>query len=249
MTAQKQASLLGLPVELRHNIYDHIFNLELQCKVLDGYSKGGDYSRYSAIRSQGAKLQLPWLNLMFTCNSIAKELCSYMTLTIFTEDKTNHTYELTLEVRQNRIASVTWNKIPCQPSYASTIVANIGAIGPYDDGPRPIMAELHQTLNLLLHCGPLLDTKRPLRESMLVAMLLVNVQLADERSDDIDFHMAMIIDEWARHLAAAGVLSGYVGCIQLNYGDATGDVVIVQREKARISDRWMPYRFGWGVGR
>jgi hypothetical protein len=75
------ASLLGLPIELRRQIYDDAFLAEINWPVLKGYSHyhhhGSGYQPMPIYTGHGH--DVPWLKLVATCRTLRDEVKEHMT--------------------------------------------------------------------------------------------------------------------------------------------------------------------------
>ena len=105
-----QASLLGLPEELRLQIYQHVFALNLAYPVLQFWQ------RFPKLNPD-ARLVVPWINLMLSCKTLAIELRSFMSEKTFLNDDNNTTWFLELEARigGRQLGRTTWQRLPCPP--------------------------------------------------------------------------------------------------------------------------------------
>ena len=121
--ATEQASLLGIPPELRLHIYDYVLEMDLDCQVL---TRMDHKPRTSVpIRSPDTHLRLPWLSLMRSCKDIGAEISFHMQAALSDTSVTTrrHTYVLELDV-QHTVQNVTWRRISCAPQDARVLVAH-----------------------------------------------------------------------------------------------------------------------------
>ncbi|KAF2094241.1 hypothetical protein NA57DRAFT_60873 [Rhizodiscina lignyota] len=194
MSSDNRASLLGLPRELRRQIYREVIGTEINCTTVE-YWKDGHFSQtgFRCTPQLKGPLQLPWLNLLFTCKEIAAEMKALTSEASFLQSEENATYVLELDPSLGLRA--TWERIPCPPSDARYLVANVVfddmRDGQFwgDGGPMPVVRKLYQTLNHFIHCGPRFDAQRPLPQKMHLREIHVNVHLIREdanENDDID---------------------------------------------------------------
>ncbi|KAK5131648.1 hypothetical protein LTR08_000775 [Meristemomyces frigidus] len=184
-----QASLLGLPRELRFHIYDALLHSDLNYTVLQGFDDVWSREEVRALRSD-QRLCLPWANLTLTCRTIAAELRSHTTRPSITADsdtRGQRTYVLELDMSAERrhLGAVTWHSLPCAPSEVDTLVVNCtfgelqASIAFWGaGGPRGIVRALYQTLNAFLRCGPRLDMARPLRRAVHLRELVIRADPA-----------------------------------------------------------------------
>ncbi|KAF7351181.1 hypothetical protein MSAN_01549000 [Mycena sanguinolenta] len=158
MCLQSPSLLLGLPTELRLQIYDGVVHLPIDCQVA-----GRPSSKLQQPALPAPVLSISWLSLMLVCKTITEELRDYLLAS------GNTTYELdidTLDKRHIIADTVTWRQIPCPPRSVRRLQANLvlhfrtrfwG-----DGGPAPILSQLYQVLNRFIHNGPLLARQTPL---------------------------------------------------------------------------------------
>lgn len=196
MSEVRRCSLLGIPPELRLQIYSYVLGFDTgRLAIYDpafdsGYewrfryegfwgSKDGYGTRI--IRHQPDLPRISWLCLQSTCKLISTELKSHMQSTAIYENEEHHNYEMTITGRRGNLAGVVWNSLPCPPEQCRVLTANITLRGEItlwgDGGPMPIIRELYQTLNRFLHCGPMLDAKTPLRRSVKLEGVVVVINL------------------------------------------------------------------------
>lgn len=182
MTASQKASLLGIPTELRLAVYDVVLNTDLDCRILEGWESGhgrqGFWSRPR--RNEQARLDVAWCNLLLTCKTIHDELEPHMSQTL------TGVYIADIERRsQHSLGSFTWRRLDCHPRNVKQMIVRFKHEGDFkstfwgDAAPHPIVRELFQTLNVLLHCGPRMDIKRELPEPMHIDKLAIIPVLPD----------------------------------------------------------------------
>ena len=132
MAISIRASLLGLPRELRLQIYDFILSDSTSFTPLNGmtggHGKNGFYT--SAMRNPDARLRLPWLGLLLTCGEIADEIQGLFRQSV-DADSARTTYVMATDIGsgRGRMGAVTWRHIPCAPSDARVLVVECGCDG------------------------------------------------------------------------------------------------------------------------
>lgn len=172
MAAPERASLLGLPVEIRLQIYDYVCQLAPDPRGLitettnirhSLNTRGAWRGPYCGIKSP-ARLGIPWIQLLSCCTTIAAELKQYMEGPAYLAKEHSRTFIVDISDHNKSLA---WQKIPCRPHQAQTLVVN----------PR----SLNDTENALwlvyqfVRCGPMFDWSRPIAEPPVLDELLVNV--------------------------------------------------------------------------
>ncbi|KAJ6488007.1 hypothetical protein C8R45DRAFT_263133 [Mycena sanguinolenta] len=260
MCLQSPSLLLGLPTELRLQIYHGVVHLPLDCKVP------------RRIRNQqpaqaARALPIPWLSLMLVCKTITEELRHLKA----SEDTT---YELDIDLDNSAYGSiaktVSWRRIPCPPSSVRTLQANLalhfGTRFWGNGGPMPILSQVYQVLNCFIHDGPLLVRGTPLVEHIHLSTLIVQVSMKDPDPEErkgrgLDDHD---VDEFKRgrrrelesyisEVVQRGLLFGAVDKIVCRWaaGEIDDDDKVTEWEvsKQEIGDmsEWNRYDFEWGV--
>lgn len=189
--AANRSSLLGVPTELRLQIYDYLLDPEIAYTALTGFHKESTSfnARPIFVNGYDASLHLPWIRLLQTCRTISDELRAHIRKRTTVCSKANeiavpnstkevHGHEYTsggtyvLAVRSNDgpndIGEVTWRRVSCSPAQVRRLVVNIAFDVRMawwgDGGPSAAPRSLYQLLNLFIHCGPRLDPIRPLEQ-------------------------------------------------------------------------------------
>lgn len=69
-----RASFLGLPPELRQNIYIDVCRLDINAKVIDRFKDAFSSIGFQCIpiRAPLVELNIPWLHLMSTCRDVRR---------------------------------------------------------------------------------------------------------------------------------------------------------------------------------
>ena len=141
MATVPRASLLGIPPELRLQIYDSLFDEDVDYNVIKrwtGSFQEGSFST-SPMRNPEARLMLPWLSAMLSCRTIAHEMQSLMRDHKEGDSKYT-TYVMAAELGNggDDVRDVTWRRLPCAPSDAEVLIIECGAesddFEPWGDG-------------------------------------------------------------------------------------------------------------------
>ena len=272
MVATKAASFLGLPAELRLEIYERVLQLDVAYSVLNGTSE--DWCAYTpygrTLREAHARLQLPWQALMLVCKHVRLELRHLMQAPgpISTEARFTYDAELKMSTNCYDLERLAWRKIPCPPARTTKVVAylNVRDVKEIrfggDGGVTPILQALYQSLNHLLHCGSTLSTTRPLKDPMRIKELVVvydHGEVATTTQEDRPW-LGPVIHGRTRHpstfrslcgrigsILYTGILSGYIEEVRVcsTYDEQTKVVT----EGVGLSDYWARAGFKWDVPR
>ncbi|KAK0338254.1 hypothetical protein LTR02_005968 [Friedmanniomyces endolithicus] len=266
MATVPRASLLGIPPELRLQIYDSLFDEDVDYNVIKrwtGSFQEGSFST-SPMRNPEARLTLPWLSAMLSCRTIAHEMQSLMRDHKEGDSKYT-TYVMAAELGNggDDVRDVTWRRLPCAPSDAEVLIIECGAesddFEPWGDGgPRNIVRSMYQTLNLFLHCGPRLDPTKPLPSGHVhLRELVVNVRMRGEirqyfsmSGEPVKFSRSaytLIRDMILRPLCYTGLLVGYVDRAVISDGKEESEMPL-KAERGGVPEHWHRYGFEWGVG-
>ncbi|KAF7344624.1 hypothetical protein MSAN_01944700 [Mycena sanguinolenta] len=268
MCLQTPSLLLGLPTELRLQIYDGVVHLPIDCEVARRPS-----SQQPGPAQPAPVLSIPWLSLALVCKTITEELRDYL------HTSGNTTYELEIDntdpkQKQRSIPkTVTWRRIPCPPSSVRTLKANLvlhfGTRFWGCGGPMPILSQLYQVLNHFIHNGPFLARQSPLVNRIHLSTLIV--QLCVKNPDPEErraqgrqpYDKAFVDKQKKRHrgrlqtyvsrVVARGLLFGAVDKIVCRWAEGEFDDDDKVREwevsSQEIGDmtEWEQYGFEWGV--
>ncbi|KAK4502993.1 hypothetical protein PRZ48_006420 [Zasmidium cellare] len=262
-----RASLLGVPAELRREIYSHVFTTDIQHTILSEWHH--TFSRDIGFKSvpdlvKDEKLTIPWLNLMLTCKALAIELRAVMMEPSFQADEQNTTYVIDLEATRGGMAlgAATWRQLPCAPVQARCIEAYYNASCGLqtwgDGGPHGITSGLYQTLNHLVHCGPRFDMKRPLPQPMHIEELrLVVEERGVPPREEANTHFlvrkrdaetTMIsLGSIVGQIVNTGVLRGFVDRVRVSTGEKVLNWNPAEVGEGGIPEYWNRYGFDWGT--
>ncbi|KAJ6487989.1 hypothetical protein C8R45DRAFT_995103 [Mycena sanguinolenta] len=255
--------MLDLPSELRLQIYDAVVDLPLHCEVARRQRKAFTTAEpRSAVRTS---LSMPWLSLVLVCKTIANELQHH----VQTSGNTAYQLEIdNLESQYSIAQTVTWRQIPCPPSSARTLQADLifdlktrfwGA-----GGPNPILSELYQVLNCFIHNGPLLARQSPLVKHIHLDTLFLHIRVIEPDPEErraegrAPYSRATIMElkKWLcgdlkRYISLVvdrGLLFGAVDKILCRWPDQS-DATEWEVSLQPIGDmtEWSTYDFAWGV--
>ncbi|KAF2772995.1 hypothetical protein EJ03DRAFT_348047 [Teratosphaeria nubilosa] len=270
-----KASLLGIPTELRFQIYDHLLSTDINWTVLkgykDAYTKQGFHATPIPGDDENPLLSLPWLHLLQTCKSLSCELQSYIRREGTKANAAASTYTVDIQcLARGDLGAITWRTIPCPPTHAKTLVATCNfdraqAQFQGDGGPLPIKRHLYQTLNRFLHLGPRLNNRAPLPRHLCLQRLEVHVLVRGEPApapatpEDQDPRGFVEGDGWGRSrayrgvaglmwpLEATGLIGGYVGELRLTNGRVGHWTGVRAVGDAKVPEAWRRYGFEWGA--
>lgn len=264
-----EASLLGLPRELRLEIYHHVFALDLDHTALhqwrDTHSALYGFKSVPDLNKDD-KLMVPWLNLSRSCKAIRFEVHGLMKQSSFLGDDRNRTYVLDLEPSRGgmTLGKTTWQRIPCAPAQVQRLEAHYNASRGFQawgvGGPHGITSGLYQTLNHFIHCGPRFKSACILEEPMHLKELLIFVEsrgpedennkhshytLSDRETDPETtlYALGSIVGQINR----TGVLRGFVDNIRASTGDKCLQWTTEDSEGSGIPEYWDRYGFDWGM--
>ncbi|KAF8138080.1 hypothetical protein K438DRAFT_1996403 [Mycena galopus ATCC 62051] len=171
--------LLGLPCELRLQIYDA---LPLDCELCRPRRR-----KFAKKRSEREPpLAIPWLALILVCKTIADELRH-----VYTSTSGNTAYHLEVDNLRNSYSlahMVTWRRIPCPPSSVRTLqvdlLLNMASRFWSSGGPsQTILGDLVDVLNHFIHNGPLLLRRLPLRQHIHLDTLIFHIRVIEGAPD------------------------------------------------------------------
>ena len=249
MTTPQRATLLGLPRELRDQIYHAAFVTDISIS----FTKHGGLSNraiFTPTKPPSGR-NIPWINLMLACRTIRDDLQAYTTKSKSMQSdkcKQLRTYCLDIKFNKRDINTITWRCIPCHPSEADTIVTN--ATAPKEGvrfggcgGPSQPANSLWHLLNSTLHYGPRLRAQ-PLVRHMQVQEVTVWISEGNENSE----HRAAYgyIARMLAALAMCGVLYQYVDRFLISNERYSEEIEVVH-EGAEASQELIRYGFTWGV--
>ncbi|KAK4891727.1 hypothetical protein LTR27_009735 [Elasticomyces elasticus] len=259
------ASFLGIPRELRLQIYEKLQEKDLEYKVLDKWSGGFDTRGFFAtpIRNAEARLVCPWLSLLLSCRAIAAEMQSLIRNQAQGDDK-HSTYVMETDIggqESQDMGNVIWQRMPCAPTSAKVLLVHCYTDTRNnfwgDGGPLNLVRSMYQTLNLFLHCGPRLNPEKPLQDGHLhLRELVIHMHLrqganyftyADGSTGRSDAYTEMCgrICTFLRHM---GVLSYSFERVRITDGKEEGGFLVDSSQPfSVVSDHLKSYGFGWGV--
>ncbi|KAJ7816939.1 hypothetical protein B0H14DRAFT_3877659 [Mycena olivaceomarginata] len=265
-----QSRLLDLPPELRGQIYDAVIALPLDCQIARQTHRR-EQQTDAATAADTDRLPIPWLDLMLVCKLITKELHHH----VHRDTSGNTTYELEVDnltsLRGRGIAKkVTWRQIPCLPSRVRTLQAELVFISGTqfwgNGGPNPILSQLYQVLNSLIHRGPLLVRQSPLGSNIHLDTLILHLRvvkpdleeqppkgywpLRNEPVEQSKKRLRNDLEDYISIIVNRGVLFGAVDrivCRSADDDDGDATKWDVRRETIGDMAEWNRYQFNWGV--
>lgn len=268
-STNERASLLGIPRELRLQMYNELFTTDIKSKKVERWTEKFVYEKeetdygFRAVPSLGERLQIPWVNLLLTCRVIADELHAIMNEASFLEQDENRTYVLDLEPTNG--LGGTWSRIPCPPSQAKFLLANFhffageGIKTRGCGGPMPVVREIYQTLNFFIHCGPNLDPQRALHQYMHLRRVDVTAVLHTEENGNPDSrrHRQQFshhdpsagLGQLVGELFDTGITVGCVDCFRLLSGEEPKHWEESRETPGSVPEYWRGYGFEWGLER
>jgi len=260
-------------------VYGCVINFDLEHKIAqynDGYEVDRGFVTIMA-RDPNKKLVVPWVSLSLACKTTHEEISAYMCSTSFLSDKENFTYTLDILAQSyGQLRVSTWNRIPCAPSRVDTLAVALNVEGEHPlmeprgtirlggcGGPMPIVAQLYQTLNLVLHNGPILSRSSPLPGHMKLKWLIIQVKAVEptpqellERPRAEDYYgplpLSTTFDESGLRysliyrIKETGLLWGYIDRIRLADWNGQEEFEIENVENAGVPTSWNKYGFDWG---
>ncbi|KAH9906233.1 hypothetical protein F4778DRAFT_637611 [Xylariomycetidae sp. FL2044] len=275
---EKQASLLGIPREVRQCIYAYTIHQDLDCEVVKVYKDCWRNRSFATriLHDPDFKFSVPWVNLLLTCTVVRAELHDYMNSPSIHDAEESCAYVMDITAMPAGLGTTTWRHIPCRPSQATKLVVNMHfheeRIEPETDrwhgvdfwgcgGPRGIVRQLYQTLNLLLHYGPALWRQTLLHHPMRLKTMILNVttkrdwsQVVYKSLTPVPTEIRAEISGPGRDLSAmistlikSGLLWGYVDKIELNDALCYREFGMDEVADARLPAYWNGYGFEWGT--
>ncbi|KAI0151703.1 hypothetical protein GGR57DRAFT_470197 [Xylariaceae sp. FL1272] len=256
--------ILGIPRELRLGIYEAIMLMDLEYDVVENYIHMRHLDSFEILhRHRNSKLVIPWVQLIQTCKQINAELSDYMSSVAISNKPDYRTYVLDIFAHDRfvgRLSKATWRHIPCPPAGIKNIEVNFGferhdgtrANRPPkfwgDGGPMPIVRELYQTMNLLLHNGPILDRTEPLPRHLSFESLIVNIRRPEPQGTSHKFLRSTFhLSNFMRSMQRTGLLYTYINRFRLVAGDEQEEFEISAVENPRVPAHWAGYGFEWGL--
>ncbi|KAI1328744.1 hypothetical protein F5Y16DRAFT_368576 [Xylariaceae sp. FL0255] len=261
--------LLTIPREIRQSIYNLILRSDLNYTVIEVYRdiwlKSGGFAT-SLTHRPDDKLVVPWLNLLLTCKTINIDLTAWMNSPTILHDPAYREYVLDIDgLARGTLSCATWRRIPCSPAQVKNITVNTrfsddrtkrsGSLYRCkfwgNGGPMPVVRQLYQTLNLLLHNGPLLNRKSPLKQHLKLEALTVNVSAPMHHTDDPERRILWStayggVTMLVQRIETTGLLYDYIDKLCILQGDEHQERQIQEVENARAPAHWDRYGFEWG---
>ncbi|PPJ52367.1 hypothetical protein CBER1_10747 [Cercospora berteroae] len=211
MAHSGEVHLLRLPTEIRCLIYQGILRLDMNCDLFQywrevpNWRNGGRVQRVK--RRPYVKFSIPWTNLRLTCKTIYYELTEFMRTGSALNKIENSTWKLDMPLlrfptrfrraRDDHFAQLVWQRLPCAPHTVRSLHLAICIPKERQTG-RPnlwredytalrLQFELYQTINHILHCGPLMGVSSRLSEPIHVETVRIEVDFeADDSSSEVN---------------------------------------------------------------
>ena len=217
------ASLLGLPPEIRLQIYDYV--LALDCHHLPSrhfrkhFTHKASPPRHRLLHPHPHP-EIPWLHLLSTSRLLRRELGALLGSAALCADASLHTYRLHLRPSPcgARLAAATWTQLPCPPEHAHHLVLDLHAtdltvLHLPRGRPSLFYLALLATLSFAPYYGPALHRRHQLRPGSYFDTLTVHVHDGADR-DLVDVFTALLarkLGQWA----ANGSMHGSYGMVRL----------------------------------
>ncbi|KAH8897551.1 hypothetical protein GQ53DRAFT_742592 [Thozetella sp. PMI_491] len=247
-----------MPREIRYYVYDNVTHFDPPSKIVWGYLEEFEHGyQTKPTKAPDTKFCIPWINLLLTCKAIRMEVDAYVNMQSRV-DKENATWTVELAIGNGRVTSSRWRHIPCNPTQAETLVAKLQFPHPKArfwgcGGPMPVVRELYQTLNWLLHYGPALSRQTRLSQPLKFKTLVLRVAtLPPDESGKKGGGFRSNYDEictFVSILKGTGLIWGYIDSIRVisEDGDGEKNITVDMVENAEVPKAWDRYGFEWGV--
>ncbi|CAK1358835.1 unnamed protein product [Cercospora beticola] len=211
MAPPQQICLLSLPTEIRCLIYQQILVLDMNCNLFQyrredqSWRKDGHVQRIK--RRSYVKLSIPWTNMRLACKTIYYELTDFMRTGSALNKLENSTWKLDMPLlrfptrlrwtRDDHFAQLVWQRLPCAADTVRSLHLTIRIPKERQTGrpnlwrenytaPR-LQFELYQTINHILHYGPLMGVGSRLAEPIHVETVRIEVDFeADNSSSEVN---------------------------------------------------------------
>jgi len=177
-----QCHLLRISRELRDTIYDYVIHFDPPTGTVSHYKNSFGKAGFSTtiVKAPGTDFSIPWVNLLLTCKAISTGIIVYLDVLSKVDKEEHRTWTLDLAASHNILKPALWRQIPCHPARAEILVANIDFADGHtsfwgDGGPMPIVRQLYQTLNRILHYGPAFGRQVPLLQPLRLKTLVLHV--------------------------------------------------------------------------
>jgi hypothetical protein len=256
--------LLRIPLEIRYSIYDLVIHFippsDTVWKYKGGYANGEFYT--TIFKDADTSFSLPWVNLLLTSKVLSEELRAYMSRPSGVDKHTKSCWELDIvAVQQGHLKTAQWRQLTCHPADVNTLVANIE----FPDqrilfwgcgGPRPIVRQLYQSLNGILHYGPTFAGVHLLSQHLRLKTLVLNLRTtppdqsgvsSDTRNYRGHERFAELTSE-VENLKKTGLLWSYIENIRIVDDDShmESEMEIYQVNNPKVPEFWDKYGFEWG---
>lgn len=153
------------------------------------------------------KFSIPWTNLRLTCKTIYHELTEFMRTGSALTKLENSTWKLDMPplrfptrfrwTRDDHFAQLVWQRLPCAPNTVRSLHLTIRIAKERQTGrtnlwredytAHRLQFELYQTINHILHYGPLMGVGSRLAEPIHVETVRIEVDFeADNSSSEVN---------------------------------------------------------------
>ncbi|KAJ8128430.1 hypothetical protein O1611_g5204 [Lasiodiplodia mahajangana] len=236
----KYASLLGIPRELRQQIYGYVMHFDLKYDVMQFRFRHIHPLAWSwrDNRYVRERLCLGWVNLRLTCRLFNFELAATMDSAYVLNDEANRTYTLDITASEHpsmgeaMIMLTTWRKIPCCPSNASTLAITIyinvpqipaaWTTGELELYARPLVRQLCNTVGNYMTHGPLLGRHARLQGRMGLKKLELNYFLCEPpgginsmpTNQSLDWRWSGVVDQVFEFMKSHFVRTGRLAIVR-----------------------------------
>jgi len=126
MDIPKHASLLGLPRELRLQIYKHILPEDICYTIDTNEIRTIAASKPRPLLHRSQHYVVPWILLLLVCKAIGEEVRSFIETTsslAHDQEINSRTYTMYLDLQKRRAGPLIWRQVPCAPKDARVLVA------------------------------------------------------------------------------------------------------------------------------
>ncbi|KAM3417419.1 hypothetical protein BST61_g5665 [Cercospora zeina] len=173
-------------------------------------------------------------------------------------------YIAEIERCRHSLGAFRWRKLDCSPRHIENMLVifksepnrkwyRFQGCG----GPLPIVRELFQSRNVLLHCGPRMDVTKPLPELMHIGKLKIVLSFPASKRGPPDWDSSSVRDyrianfeeicAIASTVCAQGIVYGHVDKMEVAMGEKTWEMEVQDRGQWLMPESWHGYGFEWGL--
>lgn len=204
MSYGERASFLGIPLELRHRIYDQTIFLGLDRRFTcttdsadlkfrvdpdEFFSTAvgtaplvhvpSTHRETTEPRVAEAETAVAWVSLRMTCRQIASEMDAYMQSSAVAKSEEHRTCKIVLGIFSAETMGVTLKAGPCVPADISILQVDVQTYQQMTiwDAREflPIAQQLFLLLDRFARCGPSFDTSRPLVQRIKLGKIHIEI--------------------------------------------------------------------------